>query len=926
MIFLDQALSAHSGELIEKQIAVEMVHLMLDSTGNQSFAVKSYALSFEIETFNGSPCRSINNGIHSRHAQASFFGFYDFLRQFDQLWVNHDVEFVVCVQHENALGYSDLGSRQTDAVLPDHDLDHQLADITNLVVDDLNRLGLPAKHGVSKSANVHGFLLRTGSPHYKVALGMPQENSDWKIYIEKVLELERATGYEDRAATCGLEAFVRLQHPASAALVKGYGTVSRSERRSMASRLGATLGLELDPAPVSKAHLDLSEPITKAQGIGAKRAALLSRLGLETIEDLLLFFPRRLEDRTQLSTIGSLREGMEVCVRGTVQVIQKVRTNRKMTLVKASIGDGTGFLSVVWFNQPWVVDQIKRGAIIDLFGRIERNYGEMQMRSPVWEPESARIEIGRWVPVYPATEGITVRYIRSLIHRNLDICLPAIQETLSEEMRARFGLMRRRAAVETIHRPEGPDAFEQARQSLAFEEFFLLQLGLLQSARSESGRAHSAKNGLLDSFLAGLPFLLTGSQRVAIDEILSDLSRPIRMMRLLQGDVGSGKTLVALAGALAAIDGGCQVAYMAPTEILAEQHALTFVRALAGLPITVQLLTGNTTGKAAIHKRVANGKVDLLVGTHALIQETVSFRDLGLVIIDEQHRFGVVQRSAIEEKGDQVDVLVMSATPIPRTITLTLYGEFDSSVLEEMPLGPRSIETRRIEASQRGSMYEEVGQLLGEGRKGYVVLPLVEESEKVSANAAIQVADELTTRFPNYGIGLIHGRLPSDEKTAVMEAFRDGETQLLVATTVIEVGIDVQDADFMVIEDADRFGLSQLHQLRGRIGRAGQSARCYALADAGTAEAGARLTAFEKHSDGFAIAEEDLRIRGPGDLVGTQQHGYFTMLRAVDLLRDLDLMRKAREVAKVTHTQGISDELKELVEQRFGDLIRWIRV
>lgn len=755
---------------------------------------------------------------------------------------------------------------------------------------------------------------------------MPQENSDWKIRIEKVLDLERAGGYEDRAATCGLEAFVRLQHPALAVWVKGYGAAGRSERRFMASRLGAAVGLDVDPLPVATVLPDLSEPITKAKGIGAKRAALLARLGLKTIEDLLLFFPRRLEDRTRFSTIGSLREGMEVCVRGTVHVIQKVRTNRKMTLVKASIGDGTGFLSVVWFNQPWVVDQIKRGATIDLFGRVERNYGEMQLRSPVWESEGVGVEIGRWVPVYPATEGITVRYIRSLVHRNLDNCLPAIQETLPKEMRTRFGLMRRRAAVETIHRPEDPAAFERARQSLAFEEFFLLQLGLLQSSRSEAGRAHSVNDGLLNSFFAGLPFSLTRSQRAAIDEILSDLSRPIRMMRLLQGDVGSGKTLVALAAALAAIDGGCQVAYMAPTEILAEQHALTFLRALARLPVTVQLLTGSTPGKAAIHDRVASGEIDLLVGTHALIQEAVSFQDLGLVIIDEQHRFGVVQRSTIEEKGTRVDVLVMSATPIPRTITLTLYGEFDTSVLDEMPMGPRSIETRWIEASQRNALYGEVDRLLEEGRRGYVVLPLVEESEKVSANAAIQVADELSHRFPKRSIGLIHGRLSSDEKAATMEAFRDGVTQLLVATTVIEVGIDVQDADFMVIEDADRFGLSQLHQLRGRIGRAGQPAWCFALADASTDEARERLAAFERHSDGFVIAEEDLRIRGPGDLVGTQQHGYFTMLRAVDLMQDLDLMRRAREAAKTTHAQGISNDLKDLIEERFGEMIRWIRV
>jgi ATP-dependent DNA helicase RecG len=398
------------------------------------------------------------------------------------------------------------------------------------------------------------------------------------------------------------------------------------------------------------------------------------------------------------------------------------------------------------------------------------------------------------------------------------------------------------------------------------------------------------------------------------------------MMRLLQGDVGSGKTLVALAAASAAIGGGCQVAYMAPTEILAAQHALTFNRILAGLPVSVQLLTGSTPGKVAIHERVERGEIDLLVGTHALIQEAVSFRDLGLVIIDEQHRFGVVQRSAIEEKGDRVDLLVMSATPIPRTITLTLYGEFDISVLDEMPLGPRSIETRWVEASQRATLYQRIGGLLGEGRKGYVVLPLVEESDKVAANAAIQVADELSHGFPDHGVGLIHGRLSADEKTAAMEAFREGKTQLLVATTVIEVGIDVQDADFMVIEDADRFGLSQLHQLRGRIGRAGQPAWCYALADAGTDEGRQRLTAFEQHLDGFDIAEEDLRIRGPGDLVGTQQHGYFTMLRAVDLIQDLDLMRRAREAAKATHAQGISKALEERIEQRFGDMIRWIRV
>ncbi len=754
---------------------------------------------------------------------------------------------------------------------------------------------------------------------------MPQENSDWKTHIKKVLELEQSTGYRDTAATCGLEAFVQLQHPASAQWVCGYRDASPAERRVMANRLLQSLedGSRTEERPST---VDLRVSITRAQGVGAKRAKLLGKLGLETIEDLLLFFPHRLEDRTRFTRIGSLQDGMETCIRGTVHVIQKVRTRRRMTLVKASIGDGTGFLTLVWFNQPWIAEQIPRGAVIDAFGRVERSYGNLQINAPVWEPEGSGIEIGRWVPVYPATEGISPRFIRSLVHRNLDHWLSGVREMLPDTLRTRFGLLHRKQAVELIHRPVSPGMFERARQTLAFEEFWLLQVGLLQSTRSMNGRAHRPTEALLESFLASLPYTLTKAQRTALAEILADLSRPVRMMRLLQGDVGSGKTLVALCAALAAIDGGCQVAYMAPTEILAEQHADTFERMLGSLPVTTQRLTGNTRNKPDVQTRIECGDIDLLVGTHALIQEAVSFKDLGLVIIDEQHRFGVVQRSAIEEKGNQADVLVMSATPIPRTITLTLYGEFETSLLDEMPMGPRSITTTWVRAKERDTLYEQIHRLLEAGRKGYVVLPLVEESEKVSANAATQVAQELAQRYKAFGIGLIHGRLSYEDKMAAMNAFRDGITQILVATTVIEVGIDVQDADFMVIEDADRFGLSQLHQLRGRIGRAGQPASCYALADAGTDEARERLTAFETYSDGFAIADEDLRIRGPGDLVGTQQHGYATLLRGVDLTRDLDLMRKARAAAQAMVAEGLADEWHDRVEQRFGDMIRWIRV
>ena len=754
---------------------------------------------------------------------------------------------------------------------------------------------------------------------------MPQENSDPAHSLEKILRLERSLGHSDEAVTCGLEAFVRANFPDAAAIVSGYGFAPPRKRREMVDRLIAQLG-DGDASAPPERTVGVDVPITRAKGVGPKRAALLAKLGIETIEDLLFYFPRRLEDRSAVVPIGSVRPGQEVGVRGEVQAIGQRRAGRNMTVTKAAIGDGTGFLYAVWFNQPWILDQLKRGDRIDLYGKVERSYGELQMRTPTWEPAGAGVETGRWVPVYPATEGVSDRYLRSLIHRNLDAHLPSIDDVLPDSLRDRHGLVRRRAAVEAIHRPPDPELFERARRTLAFEELLLLQVGLAPTERDVPGRVHEPADGLLDSFLAGLPYRLTGAQRAALAEISSDLRRPIRMMRLLQGDVGSGKTLVAVASALLAIDAGCQVAFMVPTEILAEQHAVNLTSLLAGLPVRVEVLTGATRGKGAIRHAVEHGDVDLLIGTHALIQESVGFRDLGLAIIDEQHRFGVVQRSRIEEKGADVDVLVMSATPIPRTITLTLYGEFDVSTLDELPLGARSIATHWRPESGREAVYETVAGYLADGRKGYVVLPLVEESEKVTAKAAVQVAEEMGARFPDAGVGLIHGRLSAVEKGAAMEQFRIGDVQLLVATTVIEVGIDVLDADFMIIEHADRFGLSQLHQLRGRIGRSGQAADCTAISDASTDDAAERLTAFAEHSDGFAIAEEDLRIRGPGDLLGTQQHGFFTKLRAVNLFSDFDLMRAARDAAHELREAGFPAALVDAAERRFGEEIRFLRV
>ena len=771
---------------------------------------------------------------------------------------------------------------------------------------------------------------------------MPQENSDSRVAARKIIDLERSTGFRDEAVTGGLEAFVARSLPEASQLVAGYAGADRSHRERMLAAL--VRFVDTGRVPVSDAPVDVpgdaapssaraageaispSTPISRVKGIGAKRSELLAKLGIRTIEDLLFYFPRRLEDRTAFAPIGSLRGGEQVCVRGRIEAIDERRTGRRMTLIKAAVGDGTGFLYAVWFNQPWLAKQLRRGDTIDLYGAVERNYRELQMKSPVWEPEGAGLEMGRWVPVYPATEGISDRYLRSLIDRHLDSALQAVDDLLPNDIVDEHGLLPRRFAVESIHRPIDADGFERARRTLAFEELYLLQIGLAATAPVGGGRAHRPKAGLVESFLAGLPFTLTAAQHRASNEILADLKSPTRMMRLLQGDVGSGKTLVSLVTALAAIDGGCQVAFMAPTEILAEQHALTCDRLLAELPVRASLLTGATKGKDAIRKAAAAGEIDLLVGTHALIQESVEFRDLGLVVVDEQHRFGVVQRSQIEDKGERVDMLVMSATPIPRTITLTLYGEFDVSVLDELPLGPRDIETRAVPEAARGGVLDEVGGFLDTGRKGYVVLPLVEESENVTAKAAVQVAEELAARFPNASVGLIHGRLSPTEKAAVMDRFHCGDVRLLVATTVIEVGIDVPDADFLVIEHADRFGLSQLHQLRGRIGRSGQRSICWAIADATTEQATERLAAFVAHDDGFAIAEDDLRIRGPGDLLGTQQSGFFSQLRAVDLLADLDLMRHARDAARRLEGGPERTRLEQAARRRFSEVLQFLRV
>ncbi len=907
--------------MIQEQLAVQVIHLMLDGASEQAFAGNLDPLSVERRAGDGRARATHNGCADPRNAQAPLRRFLHIPLARDELGVDEDVELPVDVEGDDPLGDPDLRRSDPRAAGAQHRLDHGATDLPNLVVDRLDNLGRAPQCGIAEGANGALLSLHGRRAHYKVASDMPQENGDPRVMVEKILKLERSTGFQDTAVTRGIEAFVERQLPAAHSIVAGYGKASPFDRQRMLARLID----HFQGSPSDADAADLTTPVAGLRGVGAKRAELLEKLGVLTVEDLLYYLPRRLEDRTRFASIGSLKSGDEAVVRGKILAVDQHRVGRGMTVIKAAIGDGTGFLYAVWFNQPWVASQLRRGEEVDVFGRAEWKFREWQMSSPTWEPAGAGQEIGRLIPIYPATEGLSDRLVRSLVERNLDLYLPVIHDVVPVDVRVAEGLTSAREAIAAIHRPSGADDFERARRTLAFEELFLLQVGLLATTRDRAGIPHAGSGQLVNSLFASLPFPLTVAQQRALREIRRDLSEPYRMMRLLQGDVGSGKTLVAVAAALCAIEAGFQVALMAPTEILAEQHAANLERLLAGLPVRVGLLTGTTSGDADLRRSVA-GDLDLVIGTHALIQESVTFGRLGLVIIDEQHRFGVVQRSQIEEKGESVDLLVMSATPIPRTIALTLFGEFDVSVLDELPMGEKQTKTHWVAESRREAVYDEVRKALEDGRHGYVILPLVDESEKIDAKAAVKVYEELSERFSRARVGLLHGRLPAAEKADVMARFRRGEIHLLVSTTVVEVGVDVLDADFMVIEHADRFGLSQLHQLRGRIGRSGQPSVCFAIADARTDDARRRLEAFRDVSDGFAIAEEDLRIRGPGDLLGTHQHGFLTRFRAADLVADLDLMEAAQAAARAVHRRGVGAETAAAADRRFGEVIRWLRV
>ena len=664
----------------------------------------------------------------------------------------------------------------------------------------------------------------------------------------------------------------------------------------------------------SVSRLGLDSPVTALSGIGATQSKRLERLGVETIHDMLYLFPHRYDDYSQLKPIVELKYGEYVTVIGTIRATKLKRHHGGAAIVNTIVADGSGTIQVTWFNQPYLTKQLKRGRQIVLSGKVDEYLGRPVMSSPTWEPlEVEQIHTGRIVPVYPLTKGLKPRWLRRMMKRVVDYWTKRLPDYLPTRIRERLDLMTLEEAVSQMHFPDHMQRLAQARRRLAFDEFFILQIGVLAQRRiwrSNTGLPIPTSLDMADELLSGLSFDLTVAQRRVLDEILQDMADTCPMSRMLQGDVGSGKTVVAAAAMFLTAKAGYQAAIMAPTEILAEQHFNNLSRLLGQHGIRVCLLTGSLSQgeKDAVYQEISAGEIQVLVGTHAIIQEGVIFENLGLVVVDEQHRFGVRQRGTLRTKGaDSLGVyvphmLVMSATPIPRTLALTAYGDLDLSIIDEMPPGRQPIQTKWFMPAERGRAYRFIRSQVEQGRQAYIICPLVEESDKIEAKAAVEEHQRLEkVVFPDLRLGLLHGRLKNEEKEQVMRQFSNQELDILVSTSVVEVGIDVPNATVMLIEGANRFGLSQLHQFRGRVGRGAHQSYCILISDTVTDASEERLRVIEENQDGFVLAQKDLEMRGPGDFFGTRQSGLPALKLAS--LGDTPLLELARREAKALFQQ-----------------------
>ncbi len=776
--------------------------------------------------------------------------------------------------------------------------------------------------------------------------------------MREAVDGERALGSQDRGLLGGFAAAIlrRLHRDASAlgstrawamAALTSYKLKDRNERDEVAHRLSP----HIPPGPRSfDGGAPLDTPVSTLPGVGEKTAERLESLHLKTFGDLIDHLPRTYIDRRDMRTIGELKLGQEATVIATVRntKVDRIpsrrgapphsRGNRTRTIV--TISDGTGYIDCTWWNQDWRARTLTEGTEAAFSGKVKTFRGKPQMDAPAYDllkTSAESVDTGRIVPIYPATERVSATQLRRMLHTAFER-LGRMPDPIPADVRVERNLLGKDVATRLVHFPEALTQITDARRRLVFEELFVLQIGLaLRKRHLEEdlrGIAHDAEGELTKRFVASLPFKPTDAQSRAMREIGRDMAKPRPMHRLLQGDVGSGKTLVAVQAAMVAAQSGTQAAIMAPTEVLAEQHARKIREMCEPVGVNVELLT-NAVPQARrrdILMRLAAGDLPLICGTHALISEDVVFKRLGLAVVDEQHRFGLSQRMLLREKGEDPDVLIMTATPIPRTLALTLYGDLDVSILDELPAGRQPVKTMVVgnQASARARAYDIVRDEVGKGRRAFVVCALVDESDSLEAKAAVAEAERLRTEvFPDLRVGLLHGQMKNTEKDGVMERFRHGEISVLIATTVVEVGVDIPDATVMLIENAERFGLSQLHQLRGRIGRGAYGGICILFSDAKSDESKQRLEAIANSNDGFVLAEEDLRIRGEGTIFGNRQAG-LTDLKVARIVEDFPIVVEAREAAfalvasdpKLTRPEhGL---LRTEVARRFGQDLDWL--
>ena len=677
----------------------------------------------------------------------------------------------------------------------------------------------------------------------------------------------------------------------------------------------------------------INESIQYVKGIGPKKAEKLNKLGIYTIKDLLYYFPRQFEDRSIIKKIAQLEDEEKVTVKALITNIESYTPKKGMTITRIDVKDDTGFAKLTFFNREYIKNTFRVGDSILAFGKVKKNGRFVELNSCELEYLSASPKnIGKLVPVYPLSYGVTNKDIMNtvrMVFENKDIKIP---EYMPEYLLKKYRLCGIEYAIKNIHFPKDKESLKIALYRLIFEELLVLQLGLFmyKGGSSDEKGILFKRNQRLDEVLKSLPFSLTRAQNRALNEIIDDMCSEKVMNRLVQGDVGSGKTVVALLALAECVFNGYQGALMAPTEILAQQHYESFTETFEDIGINVELLTGSVTKKQkeGILQRAKDGEIDILIGTHALIEDNVEFKNIGLVITDEQHRFGVRQRGKLSSKGESPDILVMTATPIPRTLALILYGDLDISIIDELPPGRQPIETIAVEKKKRDKVYNSlVRREVDKGRQVYIVCPLVEESETLDITSATETAEEIKRDFfPDLRVGLLHGKMKPSEKDAIMTAFKNHELDILVSTTVIEVGVNVPNSTLMIIENAERFGLAQLHQLRGRVGRGKHQSYCVLIYGSNSEVCRKRMSIMEETNDGFKISEKDLEIRGPGEFFGTMQHGV-PELKVANLFKHMKILKTVQQEARIIIGGDSTLDFKEYrglkreIESKFKDKI-----